>query len=155
MGIGEGFGMAFFKAQMGAGSVLPDSGKVFISVADRDKESVVEIARSLQQAGLVLLATQGTRDFLRQHGIEAQEMLKVHQGRPHIEDAIRSKMVDLVINSPQDDPSQRDGYVVRRAAIMNNIPYTTTLAGARAAVEAIYALQDLSLSIAALQDIHS
>ena len=154
MGIGDGFGMAFFKAQMGAGSVLPDSGKVFISVADRDKESVVEVARDLQQAGLGLLATQGTRDFLRQHGIEAQEMLKVHEGRPHIEDALRSKMVDLVINSPQDDPSQRDGYVVRRAAIMNNIPYTTTMAGARAAAAGILALRQEKISVQALQDYH-
>ena len=100
------------------------------------------------------LEPRNPRDFLRQHGIEAQEMLKVHEGRPHIEDAIRSKMVDLVINSPQDDPSQRDGYLVRRAAIMNNIPYTTTMAGARAAAAGILALQQEEIAVQALQDYH-
>ena len=154
MGIGDGFGVAFLKAQMGAGSILPDKGTVFISVADRDKEAVVEVARSLRQAGLELLATQGTRDFLLQHGVEAKMIRKVHEGRPHIEDAIRSKAVAMVINSPQDEPSQYDDHVVRRAAIMNNIPYTTTMAGARAAAAGIEALKQGEMAVQALQDYH-
>ncbi len=154
MGIGNGFGMAFYKAQMGAGSVLPTSGTIFISVADCDKEAVVEVARQLRQAGLDLLATQGTRNFLQSHGVEAKEIRKVQEGRPHIEDAIRSNVVALVINSPQDDSSQYDGYVVRRAAIMHNIPYTTTMAGAHAAAAGIEALQKEEIAVHALQDYH-
>ena len=155
MGLGKSFGVAFLKAQMGAGSLLPARGRVFISVSDRDKESVVPLARRLQEAGFELLATQGTREFLSRRGVRAQKVLKIHEGRPHVEDAIRSKMVDLVINSPQGEPSQYDDYVVRRAAIMNNVPYTTTLAGAQAAVAGIEALQKEKISVRALQDYHT
>ena len=154
MGLGDGFGMAFFKAQMGAGSRLPATGRVFISVNDRDKQAVVEVARQLHDAGLTLMATQGTGTFLAQHGIEAEIVRKVHEGRPHVEDAIRSHMVDLVINSPQDEHSQYDDYIVRRAAIVNNIPYTTTLAGAQAAAAGIQALSQTEISVRALQDYH-
>ena len=154
MGIGDSFGIAFFKAQLGAGSVLPSSGKVFISVADDDKPAVLEVARDLAEAGLEIVATHGTGRFLKENGVEAEEILKVHEGRPHVVDAIRSNMVDLVINSPQDGSSQSDGFVVRRAAIMNNVPYTTTMAGARAAAAGIVALQREEISIRALQDYH-
>ena len=146
--------MAFLKAQMGAGSVLPASGRIFISVADCDKEEVVPVARRLCEAGFELVATQGTRDFISRHDIEAESVLKVHEGRPHIEDAIRSRQVGLVINTPLDESSQYDDFVVRRAAVMNNVPYTTTMAGARAAVAGIEALQRADLSVQALQDCH-
>ena len=155
MGLGDSFGESFLKAQMGAGSMLPASGAVFISVSDRDKEAVVDLARRLERTGHTLLATQGTRAALLRHGIEAERVRKVHEGRPHVEDAIRNRAVALVINSPQDEPSQHDDYVVRRAAIMNNIPYTTTLAGARAAVAGIEALQRADVAVRALQDYHS
>ena len=154
MGIGPDFGTAFLKAQMGAGSVLPASGRIFISVADCDKEEVVPVARRLCEAGFELVATKGTRDFLSRHDIEAESVLKVHEGRPHIEDAIRSRQVGLVINTPLDESSQYDDFVVRRAAVMNNVPYTTTMAGARAAVAGIEALQRADLSVQALQDYH-
>ena len=84
--------------------------------------------------------------------MEAKKILKIHEGRPHIEDAIRSRMVCLVINTPQDEQSQYDDFAVRRAAIMNNIPYTTTMAGAQAAAAGIKALQQQQLSVRALQD---
>jgi carbamoyl-phosphate synthase large subunit len=154
MGIGSSFGTAFLKAQMGAGSMLPSEGAVFVSVNDRDKEQVIDIARRLLEAGFTLLATGGTRDFLQRQGIEAEKVLKVHEGRPHVEDAIRSRMVALVINSPLDEQSQYDDYAVRRAAIMNNIPYTTTLAGAAAAIAGIEALKAEALDVHALQDYH-
>lgn len=154
MGIGREFGMAFLKAQMGAGSMLPASGKIFISVNDGDKEAVLPIARRLRQAGFELLATQGTRAYLQEHDIEAEMVRKVHEGRPHVEDAIRSNLVGLVINSPLDEHSQYDDFVVRRAAIMNNIPYTTTLAGAQAATAGIEALQQSEIEVRALQDYH-
>ena len=155
MGIGDGFGVAFSKAQLGAGSGLPGQGAVFISVADRDKPAAVGVARDLQRAGLRLVATQGTRRFLQDNGVESEEILKVHEGRPHVEDAIRSNMFSLIINSPQDDSSLRDGYVVRRAAVTHNIPYTTTMAAARAATAGILAQNRESVAVRALQDYHT
>ncbi|MEE3259198.1 MAG: carbamoyl-phosphate synthase large subunit [Candidatus Latescibacterota bacterium] len=154
MGIGPDFGTAFLKAQMGAGSLLPARGRIFISVADCDKEEVVPIARKLSEAGFELVATQGTRDFLAEHGIETEIVRKVHEGRPHIEDEIRSRHIDLIINTPLDETSQYDDFVVRRAAVMNNVPYTTTLAGARAAAAGIEALHRAEMSVQSLQDCH-
>jgi len=154
MGIGDSFGVAFLKAQMGAGYMLPAKGQVFISVNDADKEAVLPVARQLSQSGFELLATQGTLDFLQRHGVKARKVLKIHEGRPHIEDAIRSRQVSLVINTPQDEQSQYDDFAVRRAAIMNSVPYTTTLAGAQAAAAGIRALQEQQLSVQALQDYH-
>ncbi|MFT5375600.1 MAG: carbamoyl-phosphate synthase large subunit [Candidatus Latescibacterota bacterium] len=155
MGIGDDFGTSFLKAQMGANSMLPAEGRVFISVADRDKEQIVAVAERLCKAGFELVATQGTRDFLVKNGIKAEVVRKVHEGRPHIEDAIRSRDIALVINTPLDEPSQHDDFVVRRAAVMNNVPYTTTLSGARAAIEGIEALLRSGLEVCALQDYHA
>ena len=155
MGMGSTLGEAFHKAQMGAGSSLPTSGRVFISVNDSDKEGVVPIARQLKEAGFALVATQGTREFLARHSIQAELVLKVHEGRPHVEDAIKSHDIDLVVNSPLDEQSQYDDVAVRRAAIMNGIPYTTTLSAARAAAAGIAALQNSELSVRAVQDYHA
>ena len=152
MGIGERFGTAFLKAQMGAGSMLPAKGCVFISVGDRDKDAAVPVARDLESCGYKLIATQGTMEFLRRNGIKAEQVRKVHEGRPHVEDAIRSNLIDMVINTPQDAPSQFDDQVVRRAAILHNVPYTTTMAGARAAAAGMAALQQGDLGVRALQD---
>ena len=154
MGIGDGFGVAFYKAQLGAGSGLPDEGSVFISVADRDKPAALDVARDLRRAGLKLVATQGTRRYLKDHGVESDEILKVHEGRPHVEDAIRSSVFSLIINSTQDDSSLRDGYVVRRAAVTHNVPYTTTMAAARAAAAGILAQRQEKIAVRALQDYH-
>lgn len=154
MGIGQDFGTAFLKAQMGANAVLPATGRVFISVADRDKPSIVPVAQRLVESGFSIVATQGTRDFLTENGVEAESIRKVHEGRPHVEDAIRNRDIALVINTPLDEPSQYDDFVVRRTAVMNNVPYTTTLAGARAAAEGIAALLRSGLDVSALQDYH-
>ena len=155
MGVGHDFGTAFLKAQMGANTVLPAAGRVFISVADRDKPSIVSVAQRLIESGFSIVATQGTRGFLTEHGVEAESIRKVHEGRPHVEDAIRNRDIALVINTPLDEPSQYDDFVVRRAAVMNNVPYTTTLAGARAAAEGIAALLRSGLDVSALQDYHT
>jgi carbamoyl-phosphate synthase large subunit len=155
MGVGPTFGEAFLKAQMGAGSMLPQKGKVFISVNNRDKPGVVDVARRLHEAGFTLVATDGTRGHLERNGIPAEEILKIHEGRPHVEDAIRSREVVLVLNSPLDEQSQHDDLHVRRAAIMNGVPYTTTLAGAAAATAGIEARLRTPLSVKALQDYHS
>ena len=155
MGIGVDLGQAFLKAQIGAGSMLPDSGTVFISVNDSDKEGVLPIARELSEAGFDLIATGGTQRFLQERGIATQKVYKIHEGRPHVEDAIRSHMVALVVNTPLDRQSQFDDFVVRRAAIVNGVPYTTTLSAARAAAAAIKVLQHADLQVLALQDYHS
>jgi carbamoyl-phosphate synthase large subunit len=154
MGIGATFGEAFLKAQLGAGSMLPSGGKVFLSVNDRDKEGVVDVARRLQQAGFSLIATDGTQVYLAHHGIDAERILKIHEGRPHVEDAIRSREICLVINSPQDEQSQHDDTYVRRAAILHGVPYTTTLSGAVAAATGIEALQVSPPQPRAVQDYH-
>ena len=154
MGLGFSVGEAFSKAQMGAGSALPTAGRVFISVSDRDKEAVVPIARRLKKAGFELIATKGTRSFLQARGVEARQVLKVHEGRPHVEDELRSHSVALVVNSPLDEQSHYDDFSVRRAAIMSGVPYTTTLAAAQAAVAGIEALQQSQLEVRALQDYH-
>jgi carbamoyl-phosphate synthase large subunit len=155
MGVGPTFGEAFLKAQMGAGSVLPSSGKVFISVNDRDKAGIVDVARRLHACGFTLVATDGTRTHLESNGVPAEKILKIHEGRPHVEDAIRSREVVLVVNSPLDEQSQHDDLHVRRAAIMNGVPYTTTLSGAEAATAGIEASLSTPLSVKALQDYHS
>jgi len=155
MGVGPTFGEAFLKAQMGAGSVLPSSGKVFISVNDRDKAGIVVVARRLHACGFTLVATDGTRTHLESNGVPAEKILKIHEGRPHVEDAIRSREVVLVVNSPLDEQSQHDDLHVRRAAIMNGVPYTTTLSGAEAATAGIEASLSTPLSVKALQDYHS
>jgi carbamoyl-phosphate synthase large subunit len=154
MGIGATFGEAFLKAQLGAGSMLPSAGKVFVSVNDRDKEGVVDVARRLTQAGFELVATGGTQSYLARHGIQAERILKIHEGRPHVEDAIRSRDICLVINSPQDEQSQHDDAYVRRSAILHGVPYTTTLSGAVAAATGIEALQVSPPQPRALQDYH-
>lgn len=154
MGIGADFGTSFLKAQMGANTLLPSEGNVFISVADVDKSGIVSISKRLREAGFSIVATKGTREHLMANGVEATLVKKVHEGRPHVEDAIRSKDIALVINTPLDEPSQHDDFLVRRAAVMNNVPYTTTLAGAQAAVEGIEALQRSGLEVRALQDYH-
>ncbi|MEC8933511.1 MAG: carbamoyl-phosphate synthase large subunit [Candidatus Latescibacterota bacterium] len=154
MGIGATFGEAFLKAQLGVGSMLPSGGKVFLSVNDRDKEGVVDVARRLQQAGFSLIATDGTQVYLARHGIDAERILKIHEGRPHVEDAIRSREICLVINSPQDEQSQHDDTYVRRAAILHGVPYTTTLSGAVAAATGIEALQVSPPQPRAVQDYH-
>ena len=154
MGLGCSVGEAFSKAQMGAGSALPTAGRVFISVSDRDKEAVVPIARRLKKAGFELIATKGTRSFLQARGVEARQVLKLHEGRPHVEDELRSHSVALVVNSPLDEQSHYDDFSVRRAAIMSGVPYTTTLAAAQAAVAGIEALQQSQLEVRALQDYH-
>ncbi|MEE2659168.1 MAG: carbamoyl-phosphate synthase large subunit [Candidatus Latescibacterota bacterium] len=155
MGMGQSLGDAFLKAQMGAGSMLPDSGKVFISVNDSDKEAVIDVARRFKDAGFDLVATSGTLAHLERNGIAATKILKVHEGRPHVEDAIRSREISFVVNTPQDEQSQYDDYEVRRVAIVSGVPYTTTLAGAQAAAAGIEARKHSAIQVRALQDYHS
>ena len=156
MGSADSFGMAYAKAELGAGEALPTQGTVFLSTHDRDKQALVPIAARLIELGFDVTATSGTAQALANAGLKVQSVLKVHEGRPNIEDQIRSNQVQLVINTPIGRQAAHDDKYLRRAALDYAVPTVTTLAGARAAVEAISALQQQPrLRIHALQDVHA
>jgi carbamoyl-phosphate synthase large subunit len=155
MGIASSFGLAFAKAELAAGEALPTGGTVFLSTHDRDKPALVPVARRLAEEGFALTATGGTADALKAAGLVVESVLKVHEGRPNIEDAIRSGRVQLIVNTPIGRQAAHDDQYLRRAALDYAVPTVTTLAGARAAVEGIAALQQLrQMEVTALQDIH-
>jgi len=152
MGIDDTFAKAFAKAQLGAGVRLPTSGRVFISVRDADKKHVVSAARNLYDAGFELVATRGTASFLQEKGLKVTLINKVLEGRPHIVDAIKNGEIAMVINTTQGAQAVADSFSIRRNALMHNIAYFTTSAGARAAVDGILAIRQEELGVKALQD---
>jgi carbamoyl-phosphate synthase large subunit len=151
MGIDSDFGRAFAKSQLGGGTAVPQGGTVFISVRDRDKEAMVPLARRLKEMGFGLVATQGTADVLIAGGVETRIVKKVREGRPHIVDMMISGEVQLVFNTTEGARAIADSYALRRSALVRKIPYYTTVAGARAAVEAIAAMRAGGLEVAPLQ----
>lgn len=153
MGIDTDFGLAFYKAQAAAGLRLPLEGKVFISVADKDKPYIVDIAKSLAEIGFEILATSGTYRFLQQNGINANLVNKLSEERPNIVDRIRNGEVSLVINTPSGKRERSDAYYIRRAAVSNKVPYYTTIRAAAAVVEAIKSYKNKGLNVYALQDL--
>jgi carbamoyl-phosphate synthase large subunit len=154
MGTASGFGLAYAKAELAASEALPTSGTVFLSTHDRDKPALLPVAQRLAALGFRLVATEGTARWLSEAGLTVEAVLKVHEGRPNIEDAIRSGEIQLVINTPVGRQAAHDDKYLRRAAIDYAVTTVTTLAGARAAVEGIAALQGQQLQVNALQDIH-
>ncbi len=155
MGSASNFGMAYAKSELAAGEGLPTSGFVFLSTHDRDKPALIPVAKKLIDLGFSLLATSGTAKYLQKFGLNVEIVLKVHEGRPNIEDMIRSGKVQLVINTPIGRQAIYDDKYLRKAALDYSVPTLTTLKGASAAVEGIEALQNQVLSVSALQDIHS
>lgn len=153
MGIDRDFGLAFYKAQAAAGLKLPLEGKVFVSVADKDKPFIVDIAKSLAEMGFEILATSGTYRFLQQNGIPVSLVNKLSEERPNVVDRIRNGEISLVINTPSGKRERSDAYYIRRAAVSNKVPYYTTIRGAAAAVEAIKSYKDKGLTVYALQDL--
>ncbi len=151
MGLDTRFALAFAKSQLGASVDLPRSGTVFVSVRDEDKETVLPSVKKLADLGFRVLATSGTARFLAGHGIAADKINKVLEGRPHIEDAIRNRQVQLVFNTTDGQKAVSDSKSLRRATLMNKVPYYTTLAGAAAAAEAIAALKAGNLEVRPLQ----
>ncbi|MBY8917399.1 carbamoyl-phosphate synthase large subunit [Nitratireductor sp. L1-7-SE] len=151
MGLDTDYALAFAKAQLGAGVDLPREGTLFVSVRDDDKARVLPAVKRLADAGWHVLATGGTARFLRENGIEAEKINKVLEGRPHIEDAIRNRQVQLVFNSTDGQKAMSDSKSLRRATLMQKVPYYTTMAGAEAAAEAIVALKAGSLEVRPLQ----
>jgi len=155
MGVAEGFGWAFAKAQMGVGGELPLEGAVFLSVNDNDKPTLLPIARRLADLGFRLLGTSGTAAYLSAQGLQAQPVFKVNEGRPNAVDYIVNGEIDLVINTPLGKASFFDEEALRQAVVAHGIPYATTLSAASAAVEAIQAMREEAVAVKSLQEWHS
>ena len=152
MGIAYDFGTAYAKAQLGAGQRLPAGGTVFISVEDKDKPAIVGIAAGFRSLGFEILSTSGTARFLKQNGIQCQAIKKVSMGRPHVVDAIKNKMVQLIVNTASSSGPLKDGYAIRRAALAYNVPYTTTVRGADASLLAISSVKLEGGNVLPIQD---
>ena len=152
MGLDYDYALAFAKAQLGAGVDLPRDGTLFVSVRDEDKQRILAPVKRLADLGFKVLATGGTARFLAENGVAAQKINKVQEGRPHVEDAIRNRQVQLVFNTTDSAKAISDSKSLRRATLMQKVPYYTTLSGADAVAEAIAALKAGSLEVRPLQD---
>ncbi len=165
LGMGSSFGLAFHKAQEAANSSLPESGSVLITVAERDRRcldrpgasgtKILKAAHEFTEAGFAIRATEGTHAFLAEHGVASEKILKVHEGRPNIEDAIKNGEIALVINTPAGKSSQYDDSYIRKAAIKHRIPYITTTAAALAAARGVAARKAGRERVRSLQSYHA
>ena len=154
LGLADSAGLAFYKAQEAAQQFLPLSGNVLISVAQPDKTHVLETARLLQKAGLKIMATEGTHQYLAQNGVDSEKILKLHEGRPNIVDGIMNNQINLVINTPSGKQSSHDDSYIRKAAIKYKLPYITTTAAALAAAKGILACKEKKRDVKSLQEYH-
>jgi carbamoyl-phosphate synthase large subunit len=153
MGFDDSFGMAFAKAQVSAGNVLPEvPGTIIVTVNDDDKATVTPILRRFTDLGFRILATRGTKEYLNRLGVPAERVYKVNEGRPNIVDHIVSGEVRLLINTPLGKASQYDDYAMRRAAIMYKTPYLTTMSATSAACDALIALKSRAHSVRCIQE---
>jgi len=155
LGLADSAGLAFYKAQEGAKQMLPTEGAVLISVSSRDRPAVLKVGRKFADLGFSILATEGTHAFLTDHGVEAECIRKLHEGRPNIVDAITNGEIQLVINTPVGKLSQHDDSYIRKSAIKYRIPYITTLSAAEAAAEGIAAYGNGGSEIRSLQEYHA
>jgi carbamoyl-phosphate synthase large subunit len=154
MGIDEDFGRAFGKSQISCGNKIPLSGKIFISLKDKDKPASVSIVKKLLELGLSVIATRGTAQYLKEHGIDVEVINKVAEGRPHIVDLIKNKEIHFVINTVSGTQAQKDSFSIRQSALQYKVPFTTTISGASAAVEAIEILKKKKVNIKSIQEYH-
>jgi len=155
MGIDSTFGEAFWKAQLGAGQNLPSQGNVLLSVKNKDKRNVVFIAKKLSDLGFNLIATKGTGKILVNSGLEVRYINKVSEGRPHIVDMIKNGEINLIINTPRGRNPKLDEVAIRANAVQYKIPYTTTISGAQAVVNAIESMKRGNIRVKALQDYYT
>ncbi|MGD9968125.1 MAG: carbamoyl-phosphate synthase large subunit [Hyphomonadaceae bacterium] len=152
MGLDESFVAAFVKSQIASGIDLPVAGCCFVSVKNADKPALAAVAKDLVALGFRVMATGGTADYLTRNGVAVERVNKVAEGRPHIVDAMKNGEVQLVFNTTEGAQSYRDSYSIRRTALVQNIPYYTTVSGARAAIQAIRLLKSgAPLGVRALQ----
>jgi len=152
MGIDSTFELAFAKSQLAAGCDLPTAGNVFISVHDFYKSRIVPVAQAFAGLGFTIVSTTGTAAFLNERGVDVKTVLKVSEGRPNVADAIMNGQIQLIINASIGRKPTEDAYLLRQHAIQYNIPYSTTIAAARAMTEAIRALQENTIKVKALQE---
>ncbi|MBN1953373.1 MAG: carbamoyl-phosphate synthase large subunit [Bacteroidales bacterium] len=154
LGLANSYGLAFFKSQEATKTALPIEGTVLITIADRDKERIIEAARQFTELGFRILATKGTQAFLAEHSIVSDPIKKIYEGRPNIIDAIKNDEIQLVINTPKGKYSEVDDSYIRKEAIRQGIPYITTTTAARAAALGIKARQAGEAGIKSLQEYH-
>jgi carbamoyl-phosphate synthase large subunit len=155
LGMADSFGLAFSKAQQGTQVRLPMSGTVLISVANRDKPAVVEVARQFAQLGFRIRATSGTQACLADAGIASDAILKRHEGSPNMLDAISGGEIQLVVNTPSGRESRIDDSYIRKTAVKRKVPYVTTLAAALAAAKGIAAMRAGRGQVKSLQEYHA
>ncbi|MDE5777763.1 MAG: carbamoyl-phosphate synthase large subunit [Lachnospiraceae bacterium] len=156
LGLSAGFGEAFIKAQEATQSKLPTEGTVLISVSDRDKPDLLEVAKGFNKAGFSIIATGSTYDRIVQAGIPAEKIAKINEGRPNILDKISNGKIDLIVNTPVGKKSAVDDSYIRKAAIKNRIPYFTTMTAAKAAADGICTVKgEGKLAVKSLQEFHS
>ena len=151
MGLAQNFGQAFAKSQMAVGSNLPKSGTLFISVKDSDKIKILPLCKKLLSLDFNIIATKGTSQYLKEKNIRVTRINKVSQGRPHLVDAIKDGIVNIIFNTTEGEQSIKESFSLRRAALSANIPYYTTLAGSKAATEAIISLNKDELTVKPIQ----
>ncbi|MFC1675915.1 ATP-grasp domain-containing protein, partial [Planctomycetota bacterium] len=155
LGLADSFGLAFFKAQEATQQSLPSKGTVLITVAEPDKAAIVDTAKAFSKLGFNIMATEGTYKHLTKKGIKAEQVLKVHQGRPNIVDAIKNNEIQLIVNTPIGKRSQHDDSYIRKAAIKYKIPYITTATAAAATAKGIAARQGKEAIVKSLQNYHT
>lgn len=154
MGIDKDFGLAFGKSQTSCGNRIPLSGKIFISLKDKDKSPSVPIVKKLLELGLSVIATRGTAKYLKDHGLDVEIVNKVAEGRPHIVDLIKNKEINFVINTVSGSQAQKDSFSIRQSAIQYGVPFTTTISGAKAVVNAIEMFKKKRVHIKSIQEYH-
>jgi len=155
LGMADSFGLAFFKAEEATGQSLPAEGTVLVTVEEKDKGGILEVARAFGNIGFKIKASEGTHKYLTEHGIASEKILKMHEGRPNIVDAIKNGEIQLVINTPAGRTSKYDDSYIRKAAIKYKIPYITTVAAAVAAVKGITACREGHGRAKSLQSYHA
>ena len=155
LGLADSFGLAYYKAQEATGQSLPAEGTVLITVEEKDKGGMLEVARAFAKIGFKIIASEGTNKFFADHGIASERILKMHEGRPNIVDAIKNGEIQLVINTPAGRLSKYDDSYIRKAAIKYKIPYITTVAAAVAAVKGIAAFRQGHGRAKSLQSYHA
>lgn len=154
LGMAETYGLAFFKSQEATQVKLPIEGTVLITIADRDKDKIVESAKNFSNMQFKILATKGTKQFLSEHGIESENIKKVHEGRPNIVDAIKNGNINIVINTPAGKMSEYDDSYIRKNAIKHKIPYITTTSAALASTEGIKDRRNGAYKVKSIQEYH-
>ena len=155
LGMAADFGEAFGKSQEATQTRLPVSGKVLISVNDRDKEEMLDVAKGFHECGFEIIATKGSADFINSHGIPAKAVAKLGEGRPNVLDVITNGEVTMVINTPTDKKGATDDSYIRKGVIKGRIPYMTTMAAAKASIAGIKSLQKGDAGVKSLQQFHS